>query len=342
MQRIATRRRLIARELDSSAIDLREACYRVLQLPAVADKTFLITIGDRTVSGLIARDQMVGPWQVPVSDVAVTVNSFNGYHGEAMAMGERTPVAVLDAPASGRLAVAEAVTNIAAADIDDISQIKLSANWMAACGAPADDADLFDTVRAVGMELCPELDLTIPVGKDSLSMRSVWQQDDKQREVKAPLSLIISAFARVRDVRRTLTPQLHAEMDDSCLILLDLGNGQNRLGGSALAQVYNMTGASPADLDDATQLRGFFEIIRTLSRDDRLLAYHDRSDGGLFVTLCEMAFASHCGLEIQLHAIGNDPLATLFSEELGAVLHVRQSEQADIMELISKKGMVAY
>ncbi|TNG02595.1 MAG: phosphoribosylformylglycinamidine synthase, partial [Gammaproteobacteria bacterium] len=341
MQRIASRQRLVAQRLDTGQVDIREACYRVLQLPTVADKTFLITIGDRTVTGMIARDQMVGPWQVPVSDVAVTMNSFNGYHGEAMAMGERTPVAVLDAQASGRMAVGEAVTNISAADIDKISEIKLSANWMAACGNPVDDADLFDTVKTVGMELCPELDLTIPVGKDSLSMRSVWQQDGEQREVKAPLSLIISAFSKVRDARRTLTPQIRFDQGETSLILLDLGNGKNRLGGSALAQVYDTTGAEPADLDYAQQLRIFFETIRSLSRDNRLLAYHDRSDGGLITTLCEMAFAGHCGVEIQLEGLGDDPVAALFSEELGAVIQVKQSDKADVMKLLSDKGLTA-
>ena len=315
--------------------DLREAALRVLQLPAVADKTFLVTIGDRSVGGLTARDQMVGPWQVPVADVAVTTTSYRGYTGEAMAMGERTPLAVLDGPASGRMAVGEAITNIAAAAIPSLGHVRLSANWMAACGEHGEDAALYDTVRAVGEELCPALGIAIPVGKDSLSMRTRWESGAGERAVIAPLSLIVSAFAPVEDVRRTLTPQLQLDAGDSVLLLVDLGGGRNRLGGSALAQVYGRTGVEPPDLDDPARLAAFFATIQQLNADGRLLAYHDRSDGGVFATLVEMAFAGHCGLEVDLGALGDDPVAALFSEELGAVLQVRESELLDVLAVFA-------
>lgn len=339
MFREATRKKLTAQALNTQSIDLQQAGYRVLQLPTVADKTFLISIGDRSVTGMIARDQFIGPWQVPVSDVAVTMNSFDGYSGEAMAMGERTPIAVLDAAASARMAVAEAITNIAAADIDNLSDIKLSANWMAPCGNPVDDADLFDAVHTVGMELCPELDLTIPVGKDSLSMRSVWQDEAGNKEVKAPLSLIISAFARVRDVRKTLTPELRTDKGDTRLLLIDLGQGENRLGATALAQIQNQTGDQPADIEIAASLRIFFDAVRSLSREDKILAYHDRSDGGLFTTLCEMAFAGHCGLSIETTHIDEDAIKALFSEEAGVVIQVRMNEAEGIIHDLSERGL---
>lgn len=327
--------------IDTASVDVVDAVYRVLQLPTVADKSFLITIGDRSVTGMIARDQMVGPWQIPVADVAVTLNSFNGYHGEAMAMGERTPVAVLDAAASARMAVCEAITNIAAADIDALGDIKLSANWMAACGNPADDADLFDAVKAVGLELCPDLQLTIPVGKDSLSMRSVWQEQGESREVKAPLSLIVSAFARVNDTRLILTPQCRTDLGETRLILIDLGQGRNRLGGSALAQVFNSTGDVPADIEVYAAIRIFFEQIRDLRRQGKILAYHDRSDGGLITTLCEMAFAGHSGLNIDITHVGDDAVAALFAEELGAVIQVSEDESEAILHGLSEAGLTA-
>lgn len=342
MHRIGTRKQLSANALDTESIDLSDAIYRVLQLPTVADKTFLISIGDRTVTGLIARDQMVGPWQVPVADVAVTMNDFNGHHGEAMAMGERTPIAVLNAPASGRMAVGEAVTNIAAADIDNLSDIKLSANWMAPCGSEEDDADLFDTVKTVGMEICPELDLTIPVGKDSLSMKSVWQQDGEDKTVKAPMSLIVSSFAKVNDVRRTLTPELRTDQGDTSLVLIDLGQGKNRLGGTALAQTYHATGDQPADLNDPKLLAGFFQAIRQLSREDKLLAYHDRSDGGLLACLCEMAFAGHTGLAVDISALGDDAVAALFNEELGAVIQLKDDDVQDALAVLEQSGLDAH
>ena len=327
------------RPFDIGAIDLREAVYRVLRFPAVADKTFLITIGDRTVGGLISRDQLVGPWQVPVSDVAVTVADHRGHVGEAMAMGERTPVAVIDAPASGRLAVGEAITNILAADIESLAQIRLSANWMAACGEPGEDAALYETVRAVGKELCPALGIAIPVGKDSLSMRTAWGDGDSSKSVVAPVSLIVSAFAPVIDVRRTLTPALQMDERPTSLWLIDLGGGRNRLGGSALAQVYGELGDVPADLDDPQRLLNFTAALAELRAADLLLAYHDRSDGGLFATLVEMAFAGHCGLHIALPGAAGPALAQLFSEELGVVVQIMADDEPRFAEILGKYGL---
>lgn len=326
------------KDFETAGIDLKEAAERVLRLPTVANKTFLISIGDRTVTGQIVRDQMVGPWQVPVADVAVSTSSFDVYTGEAMAMGERTPVALLDAAASGRMAVAESITNIAATAIDKLSDIKLSANWMAPAGHPGEDALLYDTVKAVGMELCPELGIAIPVGKDSMSMKTVWEQDGEQRSVTAPLSLVVSAFAPVSDVRKTLTPQL-VNRTDTRLILIDLGKGQNRLGGSALAQVYKQIGKTPADLDDASLLRGLFNAIQSLNQQGQLLAYHDRSDGGVFVSLCEMAFAGHCGATIDVGLLGEDAVSALFSEELGALIQISTSDIDAVMETLRKHGL---
>jgi phosphoribosylformylglycinamidine synthase len=323
-------------------IDVREAAYRVLRLPAVADKTFLITIGDRTVGGLVSRDQMVGPWQVPVSDVAVTLADYQGHAGEAMAMGERAPVALLSAPASGRLAVAEAVTNILAADIESLAQIRLSANWMAACGEPGEDAALYQTVRAVGEELCPALGIAIPVGKDSLSMTTTWREGHTTKSVVAPVSLIVSAFAPVADVRRTLTPVLLCDRGATALWLIDLGRGRNRLGASAVAQVYGELGAEPPDLDDAQELLRFAAALAQLKAETLVLAYHDRSDGGLFATLVEMAFAGHCGLEISLPAARGAALAQLFAEELGAVIQVRTTDEARVAEVLAGYGFAAH
>jgi phosphoribosylformylglycinamidine synthase len=268
--------------IDLTGMDLEEAAKRVLLLPTVGDKSFLITIGDRTVGGMSVRDQMVGPWQVPVADCAVTAMSFEGYLGEAMAMGERTPLAVINAAASGRMAVGESITNIAAAPIKDISDIKLSANWMAACGQPGQDAALFDTVKAVGMELCPALGISIPVGKDSLSMRTTWKDDGEAKAVTSPVSLIVSAFAPVHDVRKSLTPQIKTDAGDTSLILIDLGRGKNRLGASALSLVTQQLGNETPDVDSAEDLKAFFAAIQQLNNDGKLLAYHDRSDGGLY------------------------------------------------------------
>ncbi len=322
-------------------IELREAALRVLSLPAVADKTFLVTIGDRSVGGLTARDQMVGPWQVPVADVAVTSTGYRGQTGEAMAMGERTPIAALDGPASGRMAVGEAITNIAAAAIPSLRHVRLSANWMAACGEPGEDAALFDTVRAVGEELCPALGIAIPVGKDSLSMRTRWETPEGERAVVAPVSLIVSAFAPVIDVRRTLTPQLRLDRGDSVLVLVDLGAGRNRLGASALAQVYGCTGAEPPDLDDPARLAGFFSAVQALNADGALLAYHDRADGGLWATLAEMAFAGHCGLEVELDGLPGAAPDILFNEELGAVLQVPTGRLEAVMARLAAAGLAA-
>lgn len=319
-----------AGDLDTDGIDLAEAIDRVLRFPAVADKSFLIHIGDRTVGGLSVRDQMVGPWQVPVSDVAITASSFKGTTGEAMAMGERTPLAVLDAPASGRMAVGEAVTNIAAASIGDIRRIRLSANWMAAAGHPGEDARLFDTVRAVGHELCRELGIAIPVGKDSLSMRAHWDDADGPKAVVAPVSLIVSAFAPVDDVRRHLTPALKQTDEPSQLLLIDLGEGADRLGGSCLAQVYNLPGGRAPDLDQPARLGNFFNAVQTLLRDGLILAYHDRSDGGLVAAVAEMMFAGRLGASLRLAGSDADVLAELFAEELGAVLQVADSRLGEI------------
>ncbi len=326
-------------ELDFSGIDLEEAAHRVLRLPGVANKTFLITIGDRSITGMVTRDQMVGPWQVPVADVAVTSSGLMGYTGEAMSMGERTPLALLDAPASGRMAIGEAITNLAAASIGHISEIKLSANWMAPAGHPGEDVKLYETVKSVGMELCPALGIAIPVGKDSMSMKTVWQEQGEERSMTAPLSLIISAFAPVGDVRRTLTPQLRTDLGDTDLILIDLGKGMNRLGATALSQVYGQIGHYGADLNDPSALQRFFEVIQELNLNQLLLAYHDRSDGGLFALLCEMAFAGHCGVTLDIDDLGEDDLGILFNEELGAVVQVRHTETDEVLKLLCDAGL---
>jgi phosphoribosylformylglycinamidine synthase len=325
------------RPLTTAGAGIAESLDRLLCLPTIADKTFLITIGDRSVGGMISRDQMVGPWQVPVADVAVSLSDYEGYTGEAMSMGERTPVAVLNAPASGRLAVGEAITNIIAADVRKLTDVRLSANWMAACGEPGEDADLYATVRAVGAELCTSLRITIPVGKDSLSMRTSWTDGDGSHTVLAPTSLIISAFAPVSDARRTLTPELDPSQP-SRLLLVDLGGGQNRLGGSCWAQVLERSGGVPADLDDPELLRQFFDAVRELKDRGLVLAYHDRSDGGVLVALLEMAFASHCGLEIDLKAVA-DPVAACFAEELGAVLQVAAVRADEVREVLQRHGL---
>jgi phosphoribosylformylglycinamidine synthase len=331
-------------DFDTSGIDLMDAALRVLRLPTVADKTFLVTIGDRSITGMVTRDQMVGPWQVPVADVAVTATDFTGYTGEAMAMGERTPIALLHHAASARMAVGEAITNIAAARIDRLSNLKLSANWMAPAGHPGEDAGLFDAVQAVGMELCPELGIAIPVGKDSMSMKTVWDEAGEEKSVTAPLSLIITAFAPVLDVRETLTPELNPEQHDGGdLILIDLGKGANRLGGSALAQVYKQIGHHAPDVDDAGALRSFFSAIQELNQQGLLQAYHDRSDGGLLVTLCEMAFAGGTGINIQLDALcengADDVIAALFNEELGAVIQVRHTDTDEVLACLHEWGL---
>ena len=329
-------------DFSAASVDIEEALGRVLHHPAVASKSFLITIGDRTITGLVARDQMVGPWQVPVADCAVTATSFDVYTGEAMAMGERTPLALLDAPASGRMAVGETVTNLAAARIEKMSDIKLSANWMAAAGHPGEDARLYDTVKAVGMELCPALGITIPVGKDSMSMKTRWQEEGVDKSVTSPLSLVITGFAPVQDIRQTLTPQLRMDKGETDLILIDLGRGQNRMGASILAQVYSQIGQQVPDLDDAEDLKAFFAVIQGLNADGHLLAYHDRSDGGMLTTVLEMAFAGHCGLSLNLDALADDSSelpAVLFNEELGAVIQVRQDATPEVLAQFSAAGL---
>ncbi|WP_166212383.1 phosphoribosylformylglycinamidine synthase [Cognatiluteimonas telluris] len=347
-------------ELSTASLDLREAGLRVLAHPTVASKSFLVTIGDRTVGGLTARDQMVGPWQLPVADCAITLSGFEGDHGEAMAIGERTPLALLDPAAAARMAVGEAITNLCAAPVEALERIKLSANWMAAAGHPGEDARLFDAVRAVGMALCPALDLSIPVGKDSLSMQAQWHGAGDaniaggvaQKSV-SPVSLIVTAFAPVTDVREQLTPLLAREVESE-LWLIGLGAGKQRLGGSILAQCHpqaGRVGALPAfagdgagfgvpDLDDPQRLRAFFELIRDAREDKLLLAYHDRSDGGAFASLCEMAFCSHMGLEINLDGWGEDPFRTLFAEELGAVVQIDCADRAAFADLVERHGLI--
>ena len=323
--------------LDRRDISLDEAVNRVLHLPTVAEKTFLVTIGDRSVTGMVARDQMVGPWQIPVADCAVTTASLDSYCGEAMSLGERAPVALLDFAASARLSVGEALTNMAGTQIGDLKRVKLSANWMAAAGHPGEDAGLYAAVKAVGEELCPALGLTIPVGKDSMSMKTRWQEGSEQREMTSPLSLVITAFGRVEDVRRTVTPQLSTE--DNALLLIDLGKGHNALGATALAQVYRQLGDKPADVRSPEQLKGFWEAMQTLVAERKLLAWHDRSDGGLLVTLAEMAFAGHCGVEVDIAALGDDRLAALFNEELGGVIQVRAEDRAVVEQILTDRGL---
>ncbi len=314
-------------QLELNDITPIDALMRVLRLPAVANKTFLITIADRSITGMVARDQMVGPYQVPTADVAVTATSFSAYTGEAMAMGERSNIAVIDAPASGRMAIGEALMNIAAAYTGSIKKIKLSANWMCACGEEGEDAALFDTVRAVGMELCPALGISIPVGKDSLSMRTVWQDSNgDNHKMIAPLSLVVTAFSVVEDVRRTVTPVLEND-EESSLWLIDLGEGKNRLGGSALAQVYEQVGTDAPDLDNPEMFAACFDAIQAMLKENVISAYHDRSDGGIVVTLTEMAISGRVGLDVELLGGGSSPLAVLFAEELGAVIQVNNRER---------------
>ena len=353
--------------LELSDVALEAVAFDVLRHPTVASKRFLITIGDRSVGGLSHRDQMVGPWQVPVADCAVTLADFRGFAGEAMSMGERTPLAVIDAAASGRMAVGEALTNLLAAPFV-LERVKLSCNWMAACGEPGEDAALYDTVRAVGMELCPALGISVPVGKDSLSMRTRWSEGGQTRQVTAPVSLIVSAFVTLDDVRGTLTPQLQS--GDNTLILIDLGQGRNRMAGSMLAQVLNQTGNASdgvPDLDDPAQLKSLIAAINELRAEGCLLAYHDRSDGGLWATVCEMAFAGHVGVSLNVDMLVTEgdgisdsrmdwgdsknwagqvgarrhelTLKALFSEELGAVIEVPTAVRNEVMQTLRRHGL---
>ncbi|MGQ2979471.1 MAG: phosphoribosylformylglycinamidine synthase [Polaromonas sp.] len=366
MQRDVKSIRHEVQPMDLTGVDLQKSAIAVLSHPTVASKRFLITIGDRSVGGLTHRDQMVGPWQVPVADCAVTLADYAGFAGEAMSMGERTPLAAVNAAASGRMAVAEAITNLLAAPIE-LPRVKLSANWMAACGEPGQDAALYETVKAVGMELCPALGVSIPVGKDSLSMRTVWSEDGASKKVTSPVSLIVSAFATLPDVRGTLTPQLNAEEADSTLILIDIGKGKNRMGGSILAQTLELEGGEVPDLDEPQDLVNLVNAINTLRGQGRLLAYHDRSDGGLFATVCEMAFAGHVGvsLNIDMLLLEGDGIAdsrmdtgdsknwasqvgarreeltlkALFTEELGVVIQVRTEVRNDVMAILREHGL---
>ena len=369
--------RTVAREfapVQLTGVSLQDAAIKVLGHPTVASKRFLITIGDRTVGGLSHRDQMVGPWQVPVADCAVTLSDYRGFAGEAMSMGERTPLATIDAPASGRMAVAEAITNLLAAPIE-LARVKLSANWMAACGEPGEDAALYETVRAVGMELCPALGISIPVGKDSLSMRTQWTQApgaggvSERKKVTSPVSLIVSAFATLADVRGTLTPQLDAS-EDTTLVLIDLGRGRGRMGGSILAQVLDQVGNEVPDLHDAGDLVKLVAAVNALRAQGKILAYHDRSDGGLFAAACEMAFAGHVGVSLNVDLLVTEgdgisdsradhgdaknwagqvgarreelTLKALFNEELGALLQVRTGERNQVMQLLREHGLSRY
>src|SRR3989440_9392060 len=358
MTREVRRRRPRPAPLALGDVALEEACRRVLRHPTVARKTCLVSIGDRTVGGLSARDPFVGPWQVPVADCAVTSMGFKEARGEAFAMGERSPVALISPEASGRMAVGEALTNLAAAPVGELNRVKLSANWMAAAGYGAEDAALFDTVRAVALGLCPALGISIPVGKDSLSMRTAWEEGGETKEVVAPLSLVVSAAAPGEDVRRTLAPQLRTYSGETELVLLDLGRGRNRLGGSILAQVFSQCGDQAPDLEEPKLLADFFAAIQALSREGLILAYHDRSDGGLFATVCEMAFAAHVGVTVNLDMLAYDEaahdvegnerrpelmlgrdfervLAALFAEELGAVIQIRASDRGKVFERLT-------
>lgn len=339
MHREGNKKSVKTRPFNYDDIAIDEAIRRVLQHPTVASKQFLITIGDRSVTGQVVRDQMVGPWQVPVADCAVTTVAYDSYAGEAMSMGERTPLALLDAPASGRMAVGETITNLCATRIETLSDIRLSANWMCAAGHPGEDEKLFRTVEAIGMDLCPALGITIPVGKDSMSMRTAWQEKKGvDKSVTSPLSLIVSGFCPVIDVRKTVTPQLHPQQPNR-LLLVDLGGGQNRLGASIFAQVFNEMGEVPADLDKPQELKAFFNTIQVCLHNDWLLAYHDRSDGGLLALLAEMCFAGHCGLDVDMSGLGSDAYAALFNEELGAVIQVAVSDLASVKAQFKLAGI---
>ena len=343
MHRDVTSQQVVGTALNVEAINPADAAQRLLRLPTIAEKTFLITIGDRSVTGLVARDQMVGPWQVPVANCAVTAATYDTYHGEAMSLGERTPAALLNYGASARLAVAESLTNIAGANIGSLENIKLSANWMAAAGHPGEDAGLYEAVKAVGEELCPALGLTIPVGKDSMSMKTTWKNEDDTTEqsVTSPLSLIITAFGRVDDVRKTVTPQLRTDKGDTSLILVDLGAGKNRLGASSLAQVYKQLGDVTPDVDNPELLKGFYNAMQALVADSKLLAYHDRSDGGLFTTIAEMAFTGHTGVTVDLATLTGSDIEALYNEELGAVIQVANSDLDAVKAVFEQHGVAA-
>ncbi|QCU90418.1 phosphoribosylformylglycinamidine synthase [Thiomicrorhabdus sediminis] len=334
MHRTVESRKLPQAGFETAVIDLADATERLLKLPTIASKNFLITIGDRSITGMVTRDQMVGPWQVPVANAGITCSDYNGYTGEAMASGERPPVALINPKASARLSIAEAITNIACAKIGKMSDIKISANWMAAAGHPGEDSALYDAVETVGLELCPALGIAVPVGKDSMSMKTVWNDGSDDKAVISPMSLNITTFAPVEDVRKTVTPQLRTDKGDSELLVIDLGKGQNRIGASCLAQVYNQIGDVSADLDSAEDLLNLFNATQQMLADELMLAYHDRADGGLLVTLMEMAFAGHCGIDIDVSALGNEPVAALCAEEVGVVIQVAASNKAAVEAIL--------
>ena len=324
----------IEKAFNPSNIELEDAIKRLLNLPTIASKNFLITIADRSVTGLIARDQMIGPWQVPVADCAISLSDYEGYQGEAMSIGEKTPLSLINAAAAARMSVGEALTNLLGAYIEDINHINLSANWMCASGHPGEDAKLFEAVKSIGMELCPQLGLTIPVGKDSMSMKSSWSEDNEEKSVTAPLSLIISAFSKTPDARLQMTPLLSTELNSE-LFLIDLGLGKNRMGGSSLAQVFNQIGNEAPDLDNPKLFAKFFSAMNTFNKSGLISAFHDRSDGGALITLLEMAFASRCGLDIRV----SDPIADLFNEELGCIIQVSNHNQATVLKELAKIGL---
>jgi len=324
---------------EPAVLDMTDVVERLLRLPTIASKSFLITIGDRSITGMVTRDQMVGPWQIPVANAAVTCADYKGYTGEAMATGERPPVALINPKASARLSIAEAITNIACAKIDKISDIKISANWMAAAGYEGDDSDLYDAVETVGLELCPALGIAVPVGKDSMSMKTVWEDNGQSKAVISPISLNITTFAPVTDVRKTVTPQLRTDKGASELLLIDLGHGKNRLGGSCLAQVYNQIGDVSADLESADDLLNLFNAIQAMLAEDLAMAYHDRADGGLLVTLLEMAFAGHCGLEIDITTLGNEFISALTAEEIGVVIQVSIDDKEKVEAILTQYNL---
>ncbi|GAB6070001.1 phosphoribosylformylglycinamidine synthase [Thiomicrorhabdus hydrogeniphila] len=326
---------------ETAVLDLYDVTERLLKLPTIASKNFLITIGDRSITGMVTRDQMVGPWQVPVANAAVTCADYVGYTGEAMASGERPPVALINPKASARLSIAEAITNIACAKIQKMSDIKISANWMAAAGHPGEDSALYDAVEAVGLELCPELGIAVPVGKDSMSMKTVWEDGDESKAVISPVSLNITTFAPVEDVRKTVTPQLRTDLGDTELLVIDLGKGQNRVGASCLAQVYNQIGDVSADLDNSKDLLNLFDATQAMLANDLMLAYHDRADGGLLVTLLEMSFAGHCGLKIDISKLGSEPIAALCAEEVGVVIQVAVANKSAVNAVLEKFNLTS-
>ncbi|MDG6777763.1 phosphoribosylformylglycinamidine synthase [Thiomicrorhabdus sp. zzn3] len=341
MHRTVESRPLPQPGFETAVINLEEATERLLKLPTIASKSFLITIGDRTITGMVTRDQMVGPWQVPVANAGVTCSDYKGYTGEAMASGERPPVALINPKASARLSIAEAITNIACAKINKISDIKISANWMAAAGHPGEDSALYDAVEAVGMELCPQLGIAVPVGKDSMSMKTVWKEGGQDKAVISPVSLNITTFAPVEDVRKTVTPQLRTDLGDTALLVIDLGRGQNRIGASCLAQVYNQIGDVSADLDDAQDLINLFDATQKMMAEALMVAYHDRADGGLLVTLLEMAFAGHCGLDVDVSALGSEPVAALCAEEIGVVVQVKAADKERVNTILAEHDLDA-